>query len=201
VTVARIRPATAADADAAVPLLLDSSPALVEATFGAGAPAVVRRDFLRGGGIFGHAHLVLAVSAGGPVLATMTAYRGSDYRRLSLHTLRSAAVLGPRGLGRTVRRTAGMARLFAPPGPDCLFVANVCVTPDARGRGHGAAMMQHARSMARAAGLAAVELDVSFANTGAQRLYERLGWVTVAERPAPAGSIWDGFRRMRRRAG
>src|SRR5436190_16654684 len=117
-TAAHLRPATAADVDAAVPLLLGSSPELVEATFGAGAAAVVRRDFLGGGGIFGHRHLVLAATSGGQVIATMTAYRGSVYRRLSLHTLRSAAVLGPRGLGRTVRRTAAMARLFAPPGPD-----------------------------------------------------------------------------------
>ncbi|GAB1640732.1 GNAT family N-acetyltransferase [Krasilnikovia sp. MM14-A1259] len=196
-----IRPATAADVDAVVPLMLGSSPELLAATFGDSASVVVRRDFLQGKGVFGHPYQLVALSGDGQVVATLTAYRGRDYRRLSLHTLRSAAVLGPRALARAVRRTAGLARLFAPPGPDSLFLANLCVTPETRGRGYGAAMMEHARALAAARGLAAVELDVSYTNPRAQHLYERLGWVVTGERPAPAGSALDGFRRMRRPAG
>ncbi|MEU7907358.1 GNAT family N-acetyltransferase [Actinoplanes sp. NPDC049118] len=66
---------------------------------------------------------------------------------------------------------------------------------------YGSAMVEHARSMALTSGLTAVELDVSFSNPRAQRLYERLGWVATGERPAPAGCAHGGFRRMRRRAG
>ncbi|BFU44930.1 GNAT family N-acetyltransferase [Krasilnikovia sp. MM14-A1004] len=194
----RIRAATAGDVDVVVPLMLGSSPELIEATFGGGAPAVVRRDFLRGEGIFGHRHQLVGLADDGQVVATLTAYRGRDYRRLSLHTMRSAAVLGPRALLRALRRTAALAHLFAPPGPDCLFLANLCVTPAARSRGYGSAMMEYARALAPAQGLAAVEFDVSFSNPRAQRLYERLGWVVTGERPAPAGSPLDGFRRMRR---
>ncbi|RZU54214.1 acetyltransferase (GNAT) family protein [Krasilnikovia cinnamomea] len=196
----RIRAATAADVDAVVPLMLDSSPELIAATFGAGATAVVRRDFLRGRGIFGHAHQLVALADDGRVVATLTAYPGRDYRRLSLRTLRSAAVLGPRALARAVRRTAALAHLFAPPGRDSLFLANLCVAPAVRSRGYGSALMAHARTLAPAQGLATVEFDVSFANPRAQRLYERLGWEVTGERPAPAGSPLDGFRRMRRPA-
>ncbi|GAB1692097.1 GNAT family N-acetyltransferase [Krasilnikovia sp. M28-CT-15] len=195
----RIRTATAADVDAVVPLMLDSSPGLIAATFGAGAPAVVRRDFLRGKGLFGHTHQLVALSGDGQVVATLTAYRGRDYRRLSLQTLRSAAVLGPGALLRALRRTLALAHLFAPPGRDSLFLANLCVAPAVRSQGYGAAMMAHAQALAPVQGLATVEFDVSFSNPRAQRLYERLGWVVTGERHAPAGSPLDGFRRMRRR--
>jgi ribosomal protein S18 acetylase RimI-like enzyme len=193
-----IRPATPADADAAVPLLLASSPALIEATFGAAAPAVVRRDFLRGKGIFGYSHQLVGVAPDGQVVATMTAYRGGTYRRLSLHTLRSAAVLGPRRLVAVLRRMLAMADLFTPAGGDSLFLANLCVTPDHRDRGYGSTLLEHAREAALSRALPAVELDVSYGNDGARRLYERLGFVMIAERPAAAGSALDGFRRMRR---
>ena len=41
-----------------------------------------------------------------------------------------------------------------------------------------------------------VELDVSYGNVRAQRLYERLGFTVTGEKPAPVGSPLDGFRRM-----
>ena len=59
-------------------------------------------------------------------------------------------------------------------------------------------VVSRAVETARTWGLAAVELDVSFGNVRARRLYERLGFTVTGERPAPSGSGLDGFRRMER---
>lgn len=61
-------------------------------------------------------------------------------------------------------------------------------------------LLDHALHSAPARDLRLVELDVSFSNVRAQRLYERLGFVVTGENPAPEGSGLDGFQRMARPA-
>jgi ribosomal protein S18 acetylase RimI-like enzyme len=180
--------------------MLASSYDLLSATFGTAAPAVLHRDFLRGTGIFGYAHQLVG-EVDGQLVVTMTAYDGRLYRRLSRHTLRSVTLAAPRRLGTVLRRTVALSGLFIPPAPDSLFLANLCVAPDQRDHGYGSQLVTYACAVARDRALAAVELDVSFSNMRAQRLYERLGFVVTGERPAPDGSGLDGFRRMRRESG
>jgi ribosomal protein S18 acetylase RimI-like enzyme len=195
-----VRAARPGDADRVVPLMHASSRDLIDATFGDDAVAVLHRDFVRGKGIFGYAHQIVGVAADGDIVATMTWYEGRRYRPLSLHTLRSAAHLGPVGLAGAIRRTIAMSALFTPPRPDALFLANLCIADDQRGRGYGSVLLDHALHSAPARGLRLVELDVSFSNVRAQRLYERVGFVVTGENRAPEGSGLDGFRRMERPA-
>jgi GNAT superfamily N-acetyltransferase len=58
---------------------------------------------------------------------------------------------------------------------DPVVVSRLFVSPAARGLGIGAALLDHVRGEAVAAGLHAV-LDVLSTDTGAVALYERLGW-------------------------
>ena len=51
------------------------------------------------------------------------------------------------------------------------------VSPEARGRGVGEALMQAARALALANGAAELMLQTARTNAPAQRLYEKLGWV------------------------
>jgi ribosomal protein S18 acetylase RimI-like enzyme len=195
----QLRPAQPGDVDQVVPLMHDSSRSLIDATFGRDATAVLRRDFLRGKGLFGYRHQMVAVTPDGAIAATITAYEGRRYRRLSLHTLCSATRLGPASLIRAVRRTLAMSALFTPPRPDGLFLANLCVADRHRGKGIGSMLLRHAARSARGRGLRTVEFDVSYSNPRAQRLYERLGYVVTGEKPAGGninGSGLDGFRRM-----
>jgi GNAT superfamily N-acetyltransferase len=188
-----LRAARPSDADAVVPLMHESSHALIDATFGRHASAVLRRDFRRGKGIFGYRQQIVGVRPDGEIVATMTAYPGRRYRRLALHTMGSVVPLGPVALAGIVRRTLAVSALFAPPARDGLFFANVCVAAEHRGRGYGSQLVQQAAAMYRPR---VIELDVSFANIRAQRLYERLGYKVTRETAAPPGSGLDGFRRM-----
>jgi ribosomal protein S18 acetylase RimI-like enzyme len=192
-----IRAARPADADAAVPLMHESSRALIDATFGRHAIAVLRRDFLRGKGLFGYRYQLVGVRPDGDIVATMTAYPGRRYRRLGLHTLVSAVPLGPVPLAGVVRRTLAVSTLFAPPARDGLFIANLCVDAGHRGRGYGSLLIHRATAVYRPR---VIELDVSFGNTRAQRLYERLGYKVTRETATPPDSGLDGFRRMTRDA-
>ncbi|MFF7230194.1 GNAT family N-acetyltransferase [Streptomyces sioyaensis] len=198
------RTARPTDADQVVPLMWESSRSLLDSTMRGvpgGPAALLRRDFLRGRGIFGHAQQILAVAPHGEVLATMTLYRGKRYQALSLQTLLSAARFGPRCLLSVLRRSAAISRLFAPPSPNALFMANLAVRPAHRSQGYGSLMVQQAERLARTAGLTPLEGDVSCSNTRAWALYQRLGFVSQGERHDRRGTGLDGFRRMHRAVG
>lgn len=78
------------------------------------------------------------------------------------------------------------------------YITAVSVTPEARGRGVGARLLEDAVTRARAEGATSVTLDVDASNSGARRLYERHGFVVTGT----SSSAWlmGGVRvqRMRR---
>lgn len=77
------------------------------------------------------------------------------------------------------------------------YITAVAVTPEARGKGVGAVLLEDAITQARDAGATSVTLDVDDKNVGAQRLYERYGFeVTGASSPA---RLWRGVRVYRMR--
>jgi ribosomal protein S18 acetylase RimI-like enzyme len=193
-----IRTARPEDADGVVPLMHESSRMLIDATFGPHAVEILRHDFRRGKGIFGYRHQLVGVTDAGAVAATLTAYPGAVYRRLSRQTTCTAVVhFGPLSLAGVARRSLAVAGLFTPPRRDAMFLANLRVADPFRGAGVGSRLIDHVTRVAHGHGLECVELDVSFGNVRAQRLYERLGFVATGERPACTGSGLDGFRRMR----
>jgi GNAT superfamily N-acetyltransferase len=58
-----------------------------------------------------------------------------------------------------------------------IWIANdLFVAPEARGRGVGRALLERSRLLAAEAGAQRLALETLVGNTGAQRLYESLGW-------------------------
>jgi ribosomal protein S18 acetylase RimI-like enzyme len=67
--------------------------------------------------------------------------------------------------------------------PGSWYVNAVATMPGQRGLGVGTRLMQLAEQLALESAAAALSLIVAAENTGASRLYERLGYVAVARRP------------------
>lgn len=67
--------------------------------------------------------------------------------------------------------------------PGTWYVNVLAVLPAFRNRGLGALLLQRAEETARADGLRGLSIIVSDANTGARRLYERVGYGAAATRP------------------
>jgi len=59
------------------------------------------------------------------------------------------------------------------------FIKDLVVAPELQGHGLGAALLATAMSALRERGAGGVQLKVVTANTGARRLYERLGFAVV----------------------
>lgn len=75
--------------------------------------------------------------------------------------------------------------------PEAWFVDALAVSPEARGRGLGTALLRLAGTAALEEGRAALSLIVRDANTLARRLYEREGFAEAARRPVVRDG-WDG---------
>jgi ribosomal protein S18 acetylase RimI-like enzyme len=81
--------------------------------------------------------------------------------------------------------------------PGTWYVNVLAGYPQWRGQGFGAALLQHAETLARTAGVKnGMSVIVADNNAGARRLYERAGYREVAKRPmvkeswASASSAW-----------
>ena len=76
--------------------------------------------------------------------------------------------------------------------PDSLFIAEVCLLPESRGRGVGTLFLDFAKTHAKELGLARVSLRVFSTNTAAVRLYQKSGFQITGTRsvlPHPDISI------------
>lgn len=65
---------------------------------------------------------------------------------------------------------------------DEIHINNVALRPPLRGQGLGTALMQRVFDEARRLGARRATLEVRISNTGARRLYERLGFTVAATR-------------------
>ena len=67
--------------------------------------------------------------------------------------------------------------------PDSLFISELCILPQARGKGLGTRFLEYTADCARKKYLARVSLRVFSQNTGAVRLYQRFGFELVDQLP------------------
>ena len=91
--------------------------------------------------------------------------------------VRGGRALAGGGLKRSAERICEIKRMF--------------VVPEARGSGLGARLLEELEALARDLGYAVARLDTGPKQPGAQRMYERAGYVAVAEYNAnPYASFW-----------
>lgn len=77
--------------------------------------------------------------------------------------------------------------------PDELRLAALAVDAAARGQGVGSVLLDAVCAKARREGFRAVRLEVVDTNTGARRLYERMGFSVVKTQRYPISPGWLGF--------
>lgn len=179
----RFRPATADDADQAVPLIYSAGPEGFEYVFTQGRRGAL--DYLGfafrdGAGLFGHRNHIV-VERNGSVIGIGAFYSGVEYNRLSEGTLRQVLRFYRFSCLPVLRRAMRTARWMPPPGRRTLYVANLGVAPELRGQGIGARLLHQQMNRARAEGKGKFALDVVATNPRAQQLYERLGLRVVQE--------------------
>ncbi|WEN15231.1 N-acetyltransferase [Rhodanobacter sp. AS-Z3] len=179
------RPARAADADVAVPLIHSSGPASFDYVFSVpamgDAQSFLQRAFVDGSGEFGWRNHVVA-ELDGDVVATGAGYGGNTKWPFTLAAARQ--ILGQYGW----RHAAGvLARglrtesVIPPPAGDMYYLGHLGVSPAMRGKGVGTALVDHLLATRPARARGPVILDVATSNPAAQRLYQRLGFVVIAE--------------------
>lgn len=198
------RPATAADATAAVPLIHSSGPAAFDYAFAvpgqSDAQAFLRRAFVDGAGEFGWRNHVVGV-LDGVVVAVGAGYGGATKWPFTLAAARQ--ILGHYGwrhAAGVIARGLQVEAVIPPPSGDMHYLAHLAVDPACRGQGFGSALVAHLLAMAPTGVGHEVVLDVATSNPLAQRLYERLGFVVTGEKASSLvnaqGRVPD-HRRMR----
>lgn len=121
-----------------------------------------------------------AESDGGALLGVLAFQTdGSEFYRMSM-----ASAFARFSPARAVRVLLNLMLLYTPrPAPDEFIVDSLAVAQSARGMGVGTALMREAERKARRMGKRFMSLGVIGENTGAIRLYERLGYkITRTER-------------------
>jgi ribosomal protein S18 acetylase RimI-like enzyme len=179
-----LRPARTEDADAAVPLMYSSGPAVTEYIFACDKGdmfACMKRGFERDAGELGYAvHTVAVVD--NAVVGIGAGFAGdAPLRFLALGALNILACRGVVQSAGMVRRALQIERMIRPPKRHEQCVAHLGVAPAFRGKGIGALIVRHLLDEGRRLGRRTAVLDVSVENPRAQALYERLGFAVTRE--------------------
>lgn len=193
-----IRPATAGDTDAAVPLIYSAGPQAFDWTFAGGASALpfLMRVFPTGRGFFGCQNHHVAV-LDGRVVGTIAVYSAAEYRQMSRDTLLQVfRYRTPWQWPRVLQRCLANQQWMPPPRRRMDYVANLGVAQDLRSRGIGAALLAFGEDYARQRGKSVYALDVADSNPRAEALYRRLGFQLSGTQHSPSPGVVPGARRL-----
>lgn len=180
-----LRPATPDDADAAIPLIYSSGPAVLDYIFTSRNKedvfACMRRGFVRNAGELGYAiHTVAELD--GKIVGIGAAFAGdTTLRFMAQGTVNIFAHYGPRRASGVIMRALRVEKIVRPPVKHEHCIAHLGVSPVYRSKGIGARIVDHLLEEGRRLKRPVAVLDVSVENPRAQDLYERLGFVVTRE--------------------
>lgn len=181
----QLRPARPDDAEAAVPLIYSSGPAVLDYIFclhdRRDVFACMRRGFERNAGELGHGiHTVATLN--GELVGIGASFAGDTTLGFMIAGARN--VFGYYGFANgvgVIRRALQVERIVKPPKKNEHCVAHLGVSPEWRGKGIGEILIRHLLDQGRTFGRAVAVLDVSVKNPRAQVLYERIGFRVTRE--------------------
>ena len=176
-----LRRAEQRDAPAAARLILEAAPSLSmilgdRRTALAAADAAYRAERTELSHRFG------MVEEGEGIRGLIVAFPGRLFGSLKLGTgVQLARAAGARHAAELVRRGRVLDRLIPNPGRDVMYVSILAVSPESRGEGIGAVLLERLVAAAGWMGLG-VALDVGLENDAARHLYERMGFRVTSVR-------------------
>jgi ribosomal protein S18 acetylase RimI-like enzyme len=179
----RVRAGRTEDGERAAALLLELPGGLRETLPDQRAAAQVAGAAFRSRtSVLSH-RFVLVVEDDGAVIGLAVRLPGREWRRLRVPSgLVMMRAAGRRHVRTLLRRGRIQDRLIPPVPRDAMFVPGVAVVPDRRGQGVGTLLLGRVIAEAADQGLRAVVLDVDADNEDAIRLYQRIGFLIIAER-------------------
>jgi len=152
---------------------------------GKAADRVLAKAYMEPGHDVSYEHVTFA-ERGTTIIGMVSSYSSQQHRRSSDGPLiRAAAWRAPR-MGAVTAIAAGLFRFLGRVPAGDFYLQAIAVDQERRGGGVGSALIRHAEERARSAGCARIALDVAVDNHGAQKLYERNGFVVEATSPRSA---------------
>ena len=145
------------------------------------AERVARALYAAGAGEYAAPHARVALAPDAHVCGMITA--PLTHKELGQARFRAARVLKPlvEDAEGALRRSALARQTLLAPGADDAYLSRIAVAPEARGHGAGAELVTWFLERARERGARRAVLEVSPVSEAAVRLYERLGFATLAE--------------------
>ena len=180
----QLEPATSTQAAELAPLVYQSSHELLDFLFGGcdAAETALAELIARPNGHFSHRFVTLLMinrRICGAELGYSADELADEEFSGALNMLRAMPLRRwPHLVGPVNRALSGYVM---PPSPDAYYINNIAVNDAYRGKGLGQVFLNHIAQTARQAGFRCIELDVTDANDGGIRFYERFGFHCVAE--------------------
>ena len=139
-------------------------------------------EYLAGGGFCGHRNLTVAVEEN-RVVGTVGLYDRQSFGRLSRGAIGNVVrFYGWVNALTVLRRMTHVGSILSKPDRGELYLSNLGVRRDRRGRGIGSALIDLKRKEARARGYRKLALDVADTNPGAEKLYRRIGFEVTGKK-------------------
>lgn len=143
---------------------------------------VLARAFCEKGHDLSYEHVLFAEQQDATV-GMLSAFTAARHGQASSAPFRKAAGWRVVRLATVMLLTFPLVRFMDKMREGDFYVLAIAVDPTHRGRGIGTQLLEHARAEAYRRGCTRLTLDVASTNTGARKLYERLGMRIEAESP------------------
>jgi ribosomal protein S18 acetylase RimI-like enzyme len=193
-----LRPAIAADAPWASPLLFSAGPALFSYLFASPpeqAEEILQQAFVQPQHAFSYDHMQVA-EVEGTAAGIFIGYPGRLKKQADEKVHFVMARLMPlRKLPKILVNVADFSRIKQEIGPDDYYVLGLSVVPELRGQGVGTYLLAQAEQQARASHCQTICGDVTYTNDRARRLLESRGYEITCSKTS------DRFNQMTRAGG
>lgn len=180
------RKANLEDVDFIVPLMYSAAEDLFEFSYSVSGKSV--KDFLRyalskGKGYYGYQNQTVGIY-NNEIVFSATTYKGKDIIKETLETFAlEMSFYGLKGFIPVFYRSLIMSKIFISPKSDSIYIGNLGTKPEFRSKGIGSQFFERIHKFAKENNIKRCELDVSFKNPKAEKLYTKMGYIVAKELP------------------